>query len=265
MNKRTWLSLVALVFLFVLLLPTSPASAAITGVVTTAAGLNCRELPSTSGKIIGAFSVNTQLTILGTQGDFHKVTGKNAWTGKSITGYSAKAYIKLSSSSLTPSVSNPPQYEKFSPPTAKSLQVNLNSKQFTIAGNTLPEVQSSFVKALSANYQLGKSIIYSGQKVVAKVVCIKTRTISVTYMVGPQRIGHDGTKVTKTQVVPSVIEIHYHTHNSKYKMLWYGNVLASQLVCDCGAVMGDVLSIEIDTLPTMIQAPALPSVSYSTR
>lgn len=57
--------------------------------------LRCRQTPSTTGKVIGRFAKGATVTVLEkTNSRFYKVTGKDAWTNKIITGYCAPSYLK---------------------------------------------------------------------------------------------------------------------------------------------------------------------------
>lgn len=57
--------------------------------------LRCRLTPSSGGKIVGRFKKGTVVTVLEkTNSRFYKVTGKDAWSGKNITGYCSTSYLK---------------------------------------------------------------------------------------------------------------------------------------------------------------------------
>ena len=56
--------------------------------------LRCRKTPSTGGTVVGRFAKGATVTVLEkTSSKFYKVTGKDAWTGKTITGYCSSSYL----------------------------------------------------------------------------------------------------------------------------------------------------------------------------
>ena len=57
--------------------------------------LRCRKTANTSGSIIGSFAKGSTVTLLEKKNaSFYKVSGKDATTGKTITGYCASSYLK---------------------------------------------------------------------------------------------------------------------------------------------------------------------------
>ena len=68
--------------------PSTPESTEKTGIVNVSSYLNVREGASTSSKVIGSLSGNTNVTIVGEEGAFYKIEYKGSH------GYVAKEYIK---------------------------------------------------------------------------------------------------------------------------------------------------------------------------
>ncbi|EGT3618525.1 MULTISPECIES: SH3 domain-containing protein [Clostridium] len=68
--------------------PSTPESTEKTGIVNVSSSLNVREGASTSSKVIGSLSGNTNVTIVGEEGAFYKIEYKGSH------GYVAKEYIK---------------------------------------------------------------------------------------------------------------------------------------------------------------------------
>lgn len=63
-------------------------------VTVTAVGLNCRDLPSMDGNVIGAFKRGDKLTVISREFDgWYNVSGKNV-SGKEITGYCNAKYLE---------------------------------------------------------------------------------------------------------------------------------------------------------------------------
>ena len=68
--------------------PSTPENTEKTGVVNVSSSLNVREGASTSSKVIGSLSGNTNVTIVGEEGAFYKIEYKGSH------GYVAKEYVK---------------------------------------------------------------------------------------------------------------------------------------------------------------------------
>ena len=68
--------------------PSTPENTEKTGIVNVSSSLNVREGASTSSKVIGSLSGNTNVTIVGEEGAFYKIEYKGSH------GYVAKEYVK---------------------------------------------------------------------------------------------------------------------------------------------------------------------------
>ena len=68
--------------------PSTPESTEKTGIVNVSSSLNVRSSASTSSKVIGSLSGNTNVTIVGEEGAFYKIEYKGSH------GYVAKEYVK---------------------------------------------------------------------------------------------------------------------------------------------------------------------------
>ena len=138
-----------------------------------------------------------------------------------------------------------------------NIQNNLVVRRKTVTGDTLDAVNKSFAKALGATSYKGMLMRMPSTEIVAKVVCKSTRVLTVKISNGPGNY-----YTTKKITVPKVIDVYVHKHKYEQRWIWYGNVLATGWHCNCGAAKGDAIAIEIDNLPSSINAPMVPSALY---
>ncbi|WP_368247974.1 SH3 domain-containing protein, partial [Clostridium perfringens] len=123
--------------------PSTPENTEKTGVVNVSSSLNVREGASTSSKVIGSLSGNTNVTIVGEEGAFYKIEYKGSH------GYVAKEYVKdvTESNNINQGTQTP---EKPSAPesTEKTGIVNVSSSLNVRSGAS---TSSKVIGSLSGN------------------------------------------------------------------------------------------------------------------